>query len=141
MGAQFGGASYVLAASTRQFPIMWFFAFQPDGRFMPACSPGRLDGIRREMQRIEWDFQIGHAVGFRRRQLAGPDIDLQCGQDECWGCQGCVADFAHGDELRLEDAIVDVNVFGTLLGDRAFPLWHPSMRGIVVAVEQASGPG
>src|SRR5690606_40867316 len=78
-----------------------------------------------------------HAIIFRWRILAGPDIDLNGGQDQYGHAQCLIARGTHGRECALGYPVAHVDIAVALLPYRTAMLRYTGIGRIVVAQVQA----
>lgn len=102
-----------------------------------GISVGHSPGAASE--HIQRNFQIAGAVVLGRRQIAGAHVDLHRRQNQGRHAEGGVAALAHGDELFLADAGVDVHVAGALCADGGLVLILLAARCFVVVAHEHAG--
>ena len=98
---------------------------------MFTCTEGR---IRRGMPRVAYCTPLSSGGG----KCPAQHVHLYRRQNQAWHAKGGVALFAHGDELRLADALVHMDVVTALLADGGLPAKPVApFRQVVVAEKHA----
>ena len=96
---------------------------------------------RRPLLKRKRHAEMAVSIGVGGGQAAGADVALDRRHQQRGNRQLRIAGLAHGNEIRLADAVVDMLVAGALGGDGRFPGILVAARRLVVVAHEQSGFG